>query len=58
MCQDAGEHIHLFVTKLRRQAAKFKVVVEQTHRYMNEADPPVDQTVRLQTDISDEFIRD
>lgn len=58
MCQDAGEHIDLFVTKLRTQAVKCKFVVEQTHRYMNEADPPVEQTIRLQTDISEEFIRD
>ena len=58
MCQDAGEHIDLFVTKLRTQAAKCKFVVEQTHRYMNEADPPVERTVQLQTDISEEFIRD
>ena len=58
LCQDAGEHIDLFVTKLRTQAAKCKFVIEQTHEYMNGADPPVQQTVRLQTDISEEFIRD
>ena len=48
----------MYFTKLRTQAAKCKFVVNHRHTYMNDADPPVEQVLEAETDISDQFIRD
>ena len=48
----------MYITKLRTQAAKCKFVVNHRHTYMNDANPPVEQVLEAETDISDQFIRD
>ncbi|KAL5264194.1 hypothetical protein ACHWQZ_G005321 [Mnemiopsis leidyi] len=60
MCQDNGEMIESFVTRLRTQASKCNFVIEHEHTCMDTTqDPPRQQhVVNLSLNISDQFIRD
>ena len=57
--QEQEEPIELYVTKLQTQAAKCHFTVQHTHAYqIEQGGRQVDQQHVVETDISDQFIRD